>query len=164
MSIVFATFSFARETTNIDRAKAKIYAKYHAHELHGDTKNNRLRNCVDEEKEEMLINSIVRDTNLWWDKGIGICEDNICFTGKEKVIRHNGKLYITMPELELSTNINSGMNRVFNSRKEIKKALGDKFLNLPRVLKNKFTEFWIKYPNGIVIIGNIDKIRRTLFE
>lgn len=161
MANTFAIFSFAREATEKDRNNAKIYAKYHAHDLYGDTRLNRMRNCVDEKKEEMIIDSIVRDTDLWWSEGIGICEDNIYFTGKEKVFKHNGKWYITIPELVLNTNINSGMNRVFHSKKEMKKALGEKYFNMPRSQKNKITEFWTNYPGGVVIIGKIDEIRRT---
>lgn len=160
MPVMHTVFTFAREATEKDREHARIYAKYHAHDLYGDTRINRVRNCVDTDKEAQLIESIIHNTDLWWNEGIGICEDNIYFSGKEKVFKFEGKWYITIPELEMKTHIISGMNRVFHARKEIKKCLGEKFINLPSAQKDAFTDFWIKYPNGVVVIGNIAEIRK----
>lgn len=160
MPISTTIFSFAREVTKKDIENARIYAKYHTHDLYGDTRENRIRKCVDEKKEEEIVDSIIRKTDLWWTEGIGICEDNINFLGKEKLLKFNNKWYITIPELELCTNINTGMNRVFQSRKELKKILGDKFFSLTQEQKNYFSEFWGKNPEGVVVVGKINEIRR----
>ena len=160
MSILKTIFSFARELTEKDIDNARVYAKYHAHDLYGDTKENRLKKCVNERKEEEIIDSINKKTDLWWTKGIGICEDNINFTGKEKVFSYMGKWYITIPELELSTDINSGMNRVFQNRKELKRTLGDKFFKLTKEQKDYFSNFWRNTPNGVVVVGQVDKLSK----
>ena len=159
MSISLTVFSFAKEAVLKDREKARIYAKYHAHDLYGDTRENRKKNCVNESKEEDLIESITHDTDMWWAEGIGICEDNVYFFGNEKIIKNNNKWYIAIPNLELQTHINSGMNRIFCNRKEMKRALGDKYFNLSKDQKNVFVQFWAENPNGIVIIGKVDTAR-----
>ncbi len=150
-----AVFSFAREATPEDRQKAHIYAIYHTHDLYGDTRYNRMHDCVDEEKEQQLIKSIVANTDMWWSESLGICEDNVYFSGKEKVIKDNNTWYVTLPELELHTNINSGISRIFHTRKDMKRALGDKYYRLSREEQKKFIDFWKHNPTGIVIIGKI---------
>lgn len=91
----------------------------------------------------------------WWQLGYG--ETNPALGEDFTVFNKNGTLYVDVGEFHNTARESIGIytypRKIIHNKRELRRYLGKKYFNITPREHERLSEFWKKYPNGIMSWG-----------
>lgn len=144
---------FSRPITDEEFKKMKEYAPREIYNLTGNIENG----LYDKNLYNLLMKSYNEDIpcvygKYWWQLGYG--EGNpdleIPFTCE---IRGYNKLFVNVPEYNDLFRIKNYPKKIITSRKNLRRWMGIRYFKLTEDQLKKCSEFFRKYPYGVITFG-----------
>lgn len=149
---------FGRPITNEEFSLMRDYAVKSAEEIlswgedYGMDKSlvNAVRRSVETgEPQTRLYN------RTWWQLGYGATNPAL---GKDfSVFNKEGKLFVRCDEFDMTARASIGIytypHKVIHNKRELRRYIGKRYFNITPSEHLKLSEFWKKYPSGIMYWG-----------
>lgn len=138
----------------------KEYCIKDAEDFWGDTEKNREFNCVDLSQRDLIVKSFREnipciDGFYWYQLNYG-CHNPKLGEGFYTYFVE-GKLFVECMEFwdlgRCEFGIKTYPKKVIHNKRELRKYVGKKYFNLTNEQNKKLSEFWSKYPGGIMCWG-----------
>lgn len=153
---------FARPITDEEFSLMKEYCIQEAEELLGDTPENREDDWVDlpyleKVKESFEKNIPCIDGMYWYQLGWGGGNPKLPPNFDYRITYKDGKLYVDCSEYHEVARVALGIytypHKIIHSKKELRRYTRKKYFNLTEQDHKLLSEFWARYPDGIMYWG-----------
>lgn len=154
---------FARPMTNDEFELMKEYCVQEAEELYGDTSENRqYEDGVQLHLRDMIVKSFENnipciDGMYWYQLGWGSGNPKLSENFSYKVSWKEGKLYVDCDEFHETARVALGIytypHKIIHNKRELRRYTGKRYFNLTEQDHKMLSEFWTKYPDGIMFWG-----------
>lgn len=149
---------FSRPITEEEFDLMKEYAPIEIHQLVGDSKENVESGMYDEYLYNLLMKSLKENIpcvygKYWWQLGWGEGNPKLGDSSFVREIRGYNNLFIDVREYHDSFRVKNYPNKVITSRRKLRRWMGKKYFNLTTEQLEKISEFFRKYPGGVITFG-----------
>ena len=148
---------FSRPITEKEFNLMREDAPREIYQLTGESKENIESRLYDKSLYSLLMKSYNEDIpcvygKYWWQLGYG--EGNpdleISFT---REIRGYNQLFVNVPEYNDLFRIKNYPKKIITSRKNLRRWMGKRYFDLTEEQLKKCSEFFRKYPGGVITFG-----------
>ena len=151
---------FSRPVTQEEFKLIKEYAPTEIYNLCGDSKENIDTGIYDKYLYDTLMKSYNENIPCvyglyWWQLGYGASTPELLDGENNYVHMISGTdgLYIDVKEYHDTFRVKNYPKKIIHSRKELRRWMGKKYFELEECQFEKVSEFFKKYPNGVIRFG-----------
>ena len=149
---------FSKPITEKEFDLMKEYASTEIYQLVGDSKENVENGMYDEYLYNLLIKSLKDNTpcvygKYWWQLGWGEGNPKLGDSSFVHEVQGYNYLFIDVPEYHDLFRVKNYPNKVITSRRKLRRWMGKKYFNLTNEQLDKISEFFRKYPGGVITFG-----------
>lgn len=149
---------FSRPITKKEFDLMKEYAPIEIYQLVGDSKENIKNGMYDEYLYNLLMKSLKENApcvygKYWWQLGWGEGNPELGDNSFVCEIRGYNHLFINVPEYGDLFRVKNYPNKIITNRRKLRRWMGKKYFDLTNEQLEKISEFFRKYPGGVIIFG-----------
>lgn len=143
---------FSRPITEEEFRKMKEYAPTEIYELTGNPNLNYMydRELYNRLMKSYMLNEPCVYSYYWWQLGYGCGNPEL---GNINIIKVNGKLFVEVDEYYDLFRIGHYPRKIIRNRKELRKYLRKRYFQLTDGQLEKISEFFKRYPGGVITFG-----------
>lgn len=138
----------------------KEYAPTEIYKLTGDSKENIECGMYDKCLYDLLIKSYKENIpcvygKFWWQLGYGSSNPDLLNGENNYVheIKGDTRLFIDVKEFRDTFRVKNYPSKVISNRRELRRWMRKKYFELKDWQLEKISEFFIKYPDGVITFG-----------
>lgn len=149
---------FSRPITEKEFNLMKEYAPIQIYELTGDSKKNIENGMYDKHLYDLLMKSLKEnipcvDGKFWWQLGWGEGNPELGTDSFTHEIKGYKNLFVDVPEYHDLFRVRNYPHKVITSRRNLRRFMRKKYFKLTSEQLEKCTEFFQKYPGGVITFG-----------
>lgn len=149
---------FSRPITEKEFNLMKEYAPIQIYELTGDSKENIENGMYDKHLYNLLMKSLKEnspcvDGKFWWQLGWGEGNPELGTDNFTHEIQGYENLFIDVPEYHDLFRVRNYPHKVITSRRNLRRWMKKKYFKLTSEQLEKCTEFFQRYPGGVITFG-----------
>lgn len=149
---------FSRPITEKEFNLMKEYAPIEIYELTGDSKKNIENGMYDKHLYDLLMKSLKEnipcvDGKFWWQLGWGEGNPKLGIDSFTHEIQGYKNLFIDVSEYHDLFRVRNYPHKVITSRRNLRRFMRKKYFKLTSEQLEKCTEFFQKYPGGVITFG-----------
>lgn len=149
---------FSRPITEKEFNLMKEYAPIQIYELTGDSKENIENGMYDKHLYNLLMKSLKEnipcvDGKFWWQLGWGEGNPELGTDSFTHEIEGYKNLFVDVPEYHDLFRVRNYPHKVITSRRNLRRFMRKKYFKLTSEQLEKCTEFFQRYPGGVITFG-----------